>query len=71
MLEMRPDCEGCGRDLPPDHQDVLICSFECTWCIDCAGLACRNCGGEFAMRPVRAAHLLARYPASTERKFKG
>ncbi|MBA3897380.1 MAG: DUF1272 domain-containing protein [Sphingomonadaceae bacterium] len=69
MLEMRPDCEACGRDLPPDAE-AMICSFECTWCTDCAGDApCRNCGGVLRERPMRAAHLLAKFPASAERRF--
>lgn len=73
MLEMRPDCERCGKDLPP-RADALICSFECTWCRDCAdgplGGVCPNCGGSLQTRPARAEHLLAKYPASTARKFK-
>ena len=75
MLEMRPDCERCGRDLPPHAKDAHICSFECTFCTACvegplAG-TCPNCGGQFARRPTRVEHLLDRYPASTTRKFKG
>ena len=31
---------------------------------------CPNCGGTFAPRPRRAAHLLVKYPASTERVLK-
>jgi hypothetical protein len=71
MLELRPGCERCGRDLPPDA-DARICTFECTFCADCADgpLAgiCPNCGGNFERRPIRPVHLLAKYPASTERK---
>jgi hypothetical protein len=70
MLQMRPDCEACGRDLPP-QAIAMICSFECTWCVDCAGSACRNCGGILATRPTRDGDLLVKYPASTVRKFKG
>lgn len=71
MLDIRPDCERCGRDLPPDA-DARICTFECTFCAACvegplAGV-CPNCGGNFERRPIRPAHLLAKYPASTERK---
>lgn len=74
MLEMRPDCERCGRDLPPDSGDARICSFECTFCASCvegplAGV-CPNCGGGFAPRPTRAAALLERYPASDVRRYK-
>ncbi|MFN8608706.1 MAG: DUF1272 domain-containing protein [Vulcanimicrobiota bacterium] len=70
MLEMRPDCEKCGRDLPPDSQEALICSFECTYCQDCRLESCPNCGGDLAPRPTRAAHRLALYPASTLRRHK-
>jgi len=72
MLEMRPDCERCGRDLPPDAADARICSFECTFCRDCTTEmegTCPNCGGNLVARPTRAERLLERYPASTTRKF--
>lgn len=66
MLELRPNCECCDRDLPPESKDAVICSFECTFCADCAGEVlggrCPNCGGGFTPRPVRPAHLLNRYP---------
>jgi len=73
MLELRPNCECCDRDLPPDSREALICSFECTWCRDCAatrlpGGVCPNCGGELAARPVRPAEKLAKFPAGTVRK---
>ncbi|MBS44496.1 MAG: hypothetical protein CMH83_15300 [Nocardioides sp.] len=71
MLELRPSCECCDRDLPPDSPDALICSYECTWCTDCARDllrgACLNCGGELVRRPVRPAARLAVDPASTRR----
>ena len=71
MLEMRPDCERCGRDLPADIHGAFICSFECTFCTDCAGSIlggrCPNCGGGFSARPVRPKHLLAKYPPSSLR----
>ena len=74
MLELRPNCECCDRDLPPDSRDALICSFECTWCRDFAqtklGMRCPNCGGELVARPVRPADKLAQYPASTTRKHR-
>lgn len=69
MLQMRPDCEKCGRDLPPGAE-ALICSFECTYCLQCELQACPNCGGELTKRPTRAPRLLVKYPPSTERKFK-
>ena len=71
MLLLKPNCECCDRDLPPDSAQARICSFECTFCADCAdGVlngACPNCGGSFAPRPIRPAAALARFPASTER----
>ena len=73
MLQLRPNCECCDRDLPPGA-DALICTFECTFCPDCANRVlagkCPNCGGNFCKRPVRPTHLLARYPASSERVLK-
>lgn len=74
MLELRPNCECCDRDLPPEATDAVICTFECTFCADCAeqrlGGACPNCGGNFSPRPIRPAALLAKYPPSTRRVFK-
>jgi hypothetical protein len=61
MLLMKPNCECCNRDLPPDSREVMICSFECTFCTECASLRlqgqCPNCGGKFERRPIRAAAL--------------
>lgn len=74
MLEMRPDCERCGTDLPAHLSGAFICSFECTFCTTCADElddVCPNCGGELMDRPTRAAKQLEKHPASTERKFKG
>ncbi len=74
MLELRPNCECCDRDLPPDSTAARICSFECTFCADCAdGVLrgrCPNCGGELVRRPIRPADRLARFPASVVRKVK-
>ena len=74
MLEMRPDCEACGVDLPADAPGAHICSFECTFCDRCASGAladiCPNCGGELRPRPTRAHKLLGKFPASSERRFK-
>ena len=36
MLQLRPNCECCNTDLPPHSTEALICSFECTFCRDCA-----------------------------------
>ncbi|WP_327058086.1 DUF1272 domain-containing protein [Glaciihabitans sp. GrIS 2.15] len=69
MLQIRPSCECCDRDLAVDADDVWICTFECTWCADCVdtfpGRACPNYGGNLERRPVRPAQALIRNPAST------
>ena len=74
MLALRPNCECCDRDLAPGSPDARICTFECTFCADCAGQRfaglCPNCGGELVRRPVRPEAALARFPASTERVTK-
>jgi len=74
VLELRPGCECCDRDLPPGSLEARICSFECTFCRECAetrlGGRCPNCGGELVRRPVRPAEKLERNPASTKRVFK-
>ncbi|QZD86606.1 DUF1272 domain-containing protein [Qipengyuania psychrotolerans] len=74
MLEMRPDCERCGADTPAEAPGAFICSFECTFCTDCADELddlCPNCGGELMDRPARSKKLQEKAPASTVRKFKG
>ncbi len=74
MLELRPNCECCERDLSPDSTEARICSFECTFCASCAetklGGICPNCGGDLVMRPRRPASKLVDYPASATRVFK-
>jgi len=59
MLELRPNCELCDRDLPPDADEARICSYECTYCADCVdGVlynVCPTCGGGFVARPIRPA----------------
>jgi hypothetical protein len=71
MLELRPSCECCDRDLPPDAVEARICSYQCTFCADCvtdrlAG-CCPNCGGGFVNRPIRPPAMLLIDPASTVR----
>jgi uncharacterized protein len=57
MLELRPNCEYCDKDLPPDATDARICTYECTFCADCVERVlfnvCPNCGGGFVPRPIR------------------
>ena len=72
MLELRPSCERCSKPLPPNARDAMICSYECTFCEACALSAlsnvCPNCGGNFQHRPIRPRAMLAKHPASTERR---
>lgn len=74
MLQMRPNCEACDRDLAADTNDAFICSFECTFCAGCAesrfSRICPNCGGDLVRRPARATALLEKYPASITRVRK-
>jgi hypothetical protein len=74
MLALRPNCECCDRDLPPESELARICTYECTFCADCAegtfGGICPNCGGELVRRPVRPSAALVQDPASTERVTK-
>lgn len=77
MLELRPNCEGCDKDLPPSSTEANICSFECTFCTECVKNllhnVCPNCGGGFSPRPIRPKSeyrlgvCLATRPASTKR----
>lgn len=73
MLEVRPNCECCDKDLPPESADARMCSFECTFCAECAtkmGDRCPNCAGELLARPRRPGAMLGKYPASTKRVLK-
>jgi len=77
MLELRPNCEYCDKDLPPDSTEARICTYECTFCSACAedvlDNVCPNCGGGFEARPVRPAIErrprigLSHQPASSKR----
>ena len=77
MLELRPNCEVCDKNLPPSSTKAYICSYECTYCKDCVeqvlNNVCPNCGGGLSPRPIRPATArrsgvgLANQPASTQR----
>ena len=77
MLEIRPNCECCDKDLLPEAMDARICSYECTFCAECVEKVllnvCPNCGGGFAPRPIRPVTewrpgvCLEKRPASTQR----
>jgi len=66
MLLLKPNCECCDVDLPPDSRDATICSFECTFCRTRAESIlkerCPNCGGELIRRPIRPAANLKNFP---------
>lgn len=57
MLEIKPNCECCDKDLPADSKEAYICSYECTFCKDCLDNklfnVCPNCGGGLNARPIR------------------
>lgn len=71
MLEIRPNCEHCGKDLPNTSTEAMICSFECTYCSECAielfENVCPSCGGNFVPRPIRPSSMIEKYPASNNR----
>lgn len=74
MLALRPNCECCDRDLPPSSAEARICTYECTFCAECAdgvfrGL-CPNCGGNLVARPIRPAEKLLKHPAATARVLR-
>ena len=57
MLEMRDVCEKCSAQLN-EAGEAVICSFECTFCVNGGQLMDHrgpNCGGELVMRPRRVA----------------
>lgn len=71
MLLLKPNCECCDKDLPPETSDARMCTFECTFCAGCArdhfnGI-CPNCSGNLVLRPIRPAHYLPEHPASIKR----
>jgi uncharacterized protein len=77
VLELRPNCECCDKDLPPYAADARICTYECSFCAHCVEIVllnvCPNCGGGFVPRPIRPVTerrpgvCLGKQPASTRR----
>ena len=56
-LEMRPKCEKCNAETPATDE-AYICTYECTFCVDCAldtNAVCPNCNGELVRRPRKKA----------------
>ncbi|WP_153796674.1 DUF1272 domain-containing protein [Foetidibacter luteolus] len=74
MLEIRPVCENCGKELPNDSTEAMICTFECTFCAHCVTNVlhnvCPNCGGGFEKRPSRPKNKLLKYHAKQETYLK-
>lgn len=74
MLEIRPNCEHCNKDLPNTSNEAMICSFECTYCKTCAieifENVCPSCSGNFTKRPIRPSKMIEKYPASKKRVYQ-
>jgi hypothetical protein len=74
MLELKPICENCGKSLPNESTEAMVCTFECTFCKDCVNTilsnVCPNCGGGFERRPTRPTKLLEKYPVSNKEYYK-
>jgi hypothetical protein len=80
MLELRPTCEHCNKELPPESTEAMICTYECTFCKQCVEEVlqnvCPNCGGGFCTRPNRPKNnlkddsYLGKDPASTDIKHR-
>lgn len=48
---MKSTCEKCEK---PITSDAFICSYECTFCLECTtevSYICPNCSGELVKRP--------------------
>lgn len=74
MLELRQCCENCGKNLPNESSDAMICSYECTYCKECVDNVlenvCPNCGGGFEKRPTRPKNGLEKYPMRSDKVIK-
>jgi uncharacterized protein len=79
MLELRPVCENCGKELPNNSDEAMICTFECTYCADCVTNilknVCPNCGGGFEKRPTRptqckTTNCLENFPVTTKKRHR-
>lgn len=74
MLEIRQCCENCGKSLPNESNEAMICTFECTFCMQCVENilenVCPNCGGGFEKRPTRPHSQLDNYPMRNDKVFK-
>lgn len=74
MLDIRPNCEHCNKDLPNTSAAAMICSFECTYCKECAleifENVCPSCSGNLVERPIRPQKEVEKYPASSKHIFR-
>lgn len=74
MLEIRQNCEHCNKALPNSSTEAMICSFECTYCKNCAleifTNVCPSCTGNLVERPIRPSKMIEKYPASIKKIFK-
>lgn len=57
MLELKPNCEKCNKELPHTSDEAYICSYECTFCEECSAetfkFICPHCQGNIEKRPKR------------------
>jgi hypothetical protein len=54
MTAIKDQCEKCGKPLAPPAP-AQCCSFQCTFCPECAGAmkhVCPNCSGELTARSI-------------------
>lgn len=54
MTQVKDKCEKCGKALAPP-EPAQCCSFQCTFCPECAGAmnhVCPNCSGELTTRTI-------------------
>lgn len=73
MLKMKNQCEKCHAKTA--LTDIAyICSFECTFCQDCANKMariCPNCRGELVRRPLRVKSPIAVAASQVSKKLFG
>ena len=74
MLEIRQNCENRDKSLPNDSTEAMICTYECTFCVECVENilenVCPNCGGGFEKRPTRPHIQLNKFPMRIDKVFK-
>ncbi|SRR6266851_6936975 len=59
MTSVKDKCEKCGKPVPREA-DALCCSFQCTFCPDCAAEynhVCPNCSSQLTVRSAAASPL--------------